>query len=175
MRGRHRPSRGRARGPLAVLGAASVLIIAGFIVKTVTADAGGCSGSSGLRLTIAADPALAPAITEIAQNWQRGEPEVNGNCISVEVRAQESADVANELGTYSGGTVDVAATPAPTPSDADLPTVWIPDSTAWLGRVRAINRDKRGVWAYYSLVPSAIATVAELLTPPRKRATKKAR
>ena len=38
-----------------------------------------------------------------------------------------------------------------------------------------LNRDKRGVWAYYSLVPSAIATVAELLTPPRKRATKKAR
>jgi ArsR family transcriptional regulator, arsenate/arsenite/antimonite-responsive transcriptional repressor len=38
-----------------------------------------------------------------------------------------------------------------------------------------LNRDKRGVWAYYSLVPTAIATVAELLTPPRKRATKKAR
>jgi ArsR family transcriptional regulator len=38
-----------------------------------------------------------------------------------------------------------------------------------------LNRDKRGVWAYYSLVPAAIATVAELLSPPRKRATKKAR
>lgn len=38
-----------------------------------------------------------------------------------------------------------------------------------------LNRDKRGVWAYYSLVPAAIGAVAELLTPPRKRATKKAR
>jgi len=37
-----------------------------------------------------------------------------------------------------------------------------------------LERDKRGVWAYYSLVPSAIAAVAELLTPPRKRASKKA-
>lgn len=37
-----------------------------------------------------------------------------------------------------------------------------------------LERDKRGVWAYYSLVPAAIATVAELLTPPRKRASKKA-
>ncbi|GAB3331748.1 hypothetical protein GCM10027452_04990 [Micromonospora halotolerans] len=38
-----------------------------------------------------------------------------------------------------------------------------------------IERDKRGVWAYYRLVPSAIAAVADLLTPPRKRATKKTR
>jgi ArsR family transcriptional regulator len=37
-----------------------------------------------------------------------------------------------------------------------------------------LEREKRGVWAYYRLVPSAIATIAELLTPPRKRATKKA-
>ena len=38
-----------------------------------------------------------------------------------------------------------------------------------------LEREKRGVWAYYRLVPSAIATSADLLTPPRKRATKKAR
>ncbi|TDB71130.1 transcriptional regulator [Micromonospora sp. KC723] len=38
-----------------------------------------------------------------------------------------------------------------------------------------LERDKRGVWAYYRLVPSAIAGIAELLTPPRKRATKKTR
>jgi ArsR family transcriptional regulator len=36
-----------------------------------------------------------------------------------------------------------------------------------------LERDKRGVWAYYRLVPSAIAAIAGLLTPPRKRATKK--
>jgi ArsR family transcriptional regulator len=37
-----------------------------------------------------------------------------------------------------------------------------------------LQREKRGVWAYYRLVPSAIAAIADLLTPPRKRATKKA-
>jgi ArsR family transcriptional regulator, arsenate/arsenite/antimonite-responsive transcriptional repressor len=36
-----------------------------------------------------------------------------------------------------------------------------------------LEREKRGVWAYYRLVPSSINAVAELLTPPRKRATKK--
>ncbi|KOX11758.1 ArsR family transcriptional regulator [Micromonospora sp. NRRL B-16802] len=38
-----------------------------------------------------------------------------------------------------------------------------------------IEREKRGVWAYYRIVPSAIATIADLLTPPRKRPTKKTR
>jgi ArsR family transcriptional regulator len=38
-----------------------------------------------------------------------------------------------------------------------------------------LERDKRGVWAFYRLVPSAIAAIAELLTPPRRRATKRAR
>jgi ArsR family transcriptional regulator, arsenate/arsenite/antimonite-responsive transcriptional repressor len=38
-----------------------------------------------------------------------------------------------------------------------------------------LERDKRGVWAFYRLVPSAIAAIAELLTPPRRRATKRTR
>ncbi|KAB1913126.1 helix-turn-helix transcriptional regulator [Micromonospora sp. AMSO31t] len=38
-----------------------------------------------------------------------------------------------------------------------------------------LEREKRGVWAYYRLVPSAIAAIAELLTPPRKQATRKTR
>src|ERR1043166_2885637 len=37
-----------------------------------------------------------------------------------------------------------------------------------------LEREKRGVWAYYRLVPASIAAIADLLTPPRKRATKKA-
>jgi ArsR family transcriptional regulator, arsenate/arsenite/antimonite-responsive transcriptional repressor len=38
-----------------------------------------------------------------------------------------------------------------------------------------LEREKRGVWAFYRLVPSAIAAIADLLTPPRKRAKKAAR
>jgi ArsR family transcriptional regulator len=37
-----------------------------------------------------------------------------------------------------------------------------------------LEREKRGVWAYYRLVPAAIASIADLLTPPRKRAAKRA-
>lgn len=42
-----------------------------------------------------------------------------------------------------------------------------------LAEAGLLERDKRGVWAYYRLVQSAIATIADLLTPPRKLATKK--
>ncbi|NIL43555.1 winged helix-turn-helix transcriptional regulator [Salinispora arenicola] len=38
-----------------------------------------------------------------------------------------------------------------------------------------LERDKRGVWAYYRLMPSTIAVIADLLTPPRKRATRRTR
>jgi len=37
-----------------------------------------------------------------------------------------------------------------------------------------LEREKRGVWAYYRLVPPAIAAIADLLTPPRKRASRRA-
>src|SRR6478672_2932860 len=37
-----------------------------------------------------------------------------------------------------------------------------------------LEREKRGVWAYYRLVPAAIAAIADLLTPPRKRSSKRA-
>ena len=32
------------------------------------------------------------------------------------------------------------------------------------------SRDKRGVWAYYALVPSALEALAAVLTPPRTAA-----
>ncbi len=38
-----------------------------------------------------------------------------------------------------------------------------------------LHRDKRGVWAYYSLVPEAIGAVADVLTPPRRRAGRRSR
>ncbi|MQA27151.1 MAG: metalloregulator ArsR/SmtB family transcription factor [Micromonosporaceae bacterium] len=33
-----------------------------------------------------------------------------------------------------------------------------------------LQREKRGVWAYYRLVPHTLTQVAHLLTPPRRRA-----
>ncbi|MBM0256074.1 helix-turn-helix transcriptional regulator [Micromonospora sp. 4G55] len=37
-----------------------------------------------------------------------------------------------------------------------------------------LERDKRGVWVYYRLVPTAISAIADLLTLPGKRAARRA-
>jgi Mg-chelatase subunit ChlD len=124
---------------LAVAGATVLLLGLGILVKTVTADADGCS--TGTRLVVAADPAVAPAVAEIANAWQQTTAKAAGSCVTVEVQPKESAEMASGLGTYAGGTVDIGAKPAPTPTEADLPAVWIPDSSAWIGRVRAVDRD----------------------------------
>jgi ArsR family transcriptional regulator len=38
-----------------------------------------------------------------------------------------------------------------------------------LSEAGLLQREKRGVWAYYRLVPHTLARVADLLTPPRRR------
>lgn len=145
MSGRHRPYQliaNRAlRTPLVVI-AALALIAAGIVIlRSVSADADGCSNSAGTRLTVAADPAIAPAIAEIATGWSKTKPAVNGECIRVDVVARPSFSVAEAFATWAGGYVDVAAKPAPTPLESDLPMVWIPDSSYWVGRVYAADRN----------------------------------
>lgn len=144
MSGRHRPSslfRSRAvRTPVVVIGVLTLMGLGTVAWRAVSADADGCS-SSGIRLTVAADPAIAPAISEIGAAWTATRPSVGDDCVRVDVISKASHEVALELGTWAGGHVDVAAKPVPTPADADLPVVWIPESSYWLGRVRAVDRE----------------------------------
>lgn len=141
MVGRHRPRRGTGQWTLAIAGASVLVLGLGILVKTVAADADGCSSSTGTRLVVAADPAIAPALTEIAHRWEAAATGDDVSCVLVDVQSKSSAEMANGLGTFAGGTVDIGAKPAPTPSEADLPAVWIPDSSAWVGRVRAVDRN----------------------------------
>lgn len=122
-----------------MIAVAALVGITALAVKVVSADAHGCG--SGVRLPVAAAPEIAPAVQEAARRWMETSPEVNGKCVQVQVSAVAPADVASALAVRVGGRIDVAAQPAPTPSDADLPAVWIPDSTAWLGRVAAVDRN----------------------------------
>ncbi|MBV1852117.1 substrate-binding domain-containing protein [Catellatospora tritici] len=123
-----------------IIGALSLCGVATVVLKSVSADADGC-GSGGINLTVAADPSVAPAITEIGARWTATNPTIGQDCIRVDVMSKPAYELANSLGTWAGGQVDVADQPAPTPNDSDLPAVWIPDSSYWLGRVRAVDRD----------------------------------
>jgi hypothetical protein len=108
-------------------------------VRAVAADAKGCS--TGVKLTVAAAPEIAPAVQQAAVRWVGASPRVSNQCVRVQVNAMSPADVANVLAARSGGHINVAAQPVPTPTDAELPAAWIPDSVSWLGRVQAVNRD----------------------------------
>ncbi|HEY2950569.1 MAG TPA: VWA domain-containing protein [Micromonosporaceae bacterium] len=144
MSGRHRPAGARARRslrtPVAVLGVAGLVALTAIAVQTVAADADGCS-TGGIRLSVAADPAIAPALRDIAARWTESTPQISGGCIRVEIAERAPADMASSLGTRAGGPIDVAADPAPTPSESDIPAVWIPDSVFWLSRVQSVDKN----------------------------------
>ncbi|HEX2356502.1 MAG TPA: VWA domain-containing protein [Micromonosporaceae bacterium] len=144
MSGRHRPAGAPARRsfrtPFAVLGVAGLVAVTAVAVQAVTADAEGCS-TGGVRLTVAADPAIAPALKDMAHVWTEPKPKINSSCIRVEITETLPADLASSLGTRAGGPIDVAAQPAATPRESDIPTVWIPDSTFWLNRVLGVDKD----------------------------------
>lgn len=132
--------RGRSlRAPLAIVG---VLGLIGGTVVAVRAVAGGNGNcDSGVRLVVAAAPDIAPAVRDAAARWSATKPQVSGDCVQVQVRAAEPADVASQLAARAGGAINVAATALPSPADADVPTVWIPDSTAWIVRMQAVSRE----------------------------------
>lgn len=123
-----------------------VAVLATGIVLVVQnlADAGGCSERTGARLSVAADPAIAPAVRQVADDWiETEQPEIDGDCIAVDVTAAATADVAAGLATSAGGFVDVAG---PAGGDApaaggDPPAVWVPDSTYWVDRLRSVSRN----------------------------------
>ncbi|MCW2638405.1 MAG: hypothetical protein JWP76_711 [Dactylosporangium sp.] len=146
MQGQHssnvrKPGGRSIRGPI-TLGAVVVLVVATVVaVRVVSAAANGCS--AGVRLNIAANPDVYPAVREAAARWVTTNPKVNNDCVNVQVNPVPAADVANALAVRAGAGafINVAAKPLPTPADDDVPAVWIPDSISWIGRVQAVNRD----------------------------------
>jgi hypothetical protein len=122
---------------------AAVAAAGGILLVQNLADAGGCSMAGGVELHVAADPAVAPALRDVAFEWtDTAEPEINGACVAVVVTEAPTADVASRLAATAGGVLDVAAgqSPPPSPAAADLPAVWVPDSSYWVTRLLSISR-----------------------------------
>jgi hypothetical protein len=108
-------------------------------VRAVEADAKGCS--TGVRLNVAAAPEIAPVVQEAATRWVANNPRVSNECVRVQVSAAAPADVAAILAARAGGRINVGTPPTGTPSDADVPAVWIPDSVSWIGRVQGVDQN----------------------------------
>jgi hypothetical protein len=122
---------------LAIVGVLGLIGATVVAVRAVAGGDGNCDG--GVKLVVAAAPDIAPAVRDAAARWSATKPHVSGDCVQVQVRAAEPADVANQLAARAGGAIN--ATALPSPADTDVPTVWIPDSTAWLVRLQAVSRE----------------------------------
>lgn len=91
-----------------------------------------CTGE--VRLSVAADPEIAPALVETVARWTEDDPAIDGRCVAVEVAAVEPADVAAAIADEHG--VSLTGLGRASGSTA-IPDVWVPDSSTWLLRLRA--------------------------------------
>ncbi|WP_047871243.1 substrate-binding domain-containing protein [Nocardiopsis sp. RV163] len=116
--GRSRRRRGRG-GAFAALAAALVIVVGLAAVGVyVFGRSDGCGGSD-IALDVAVSPEIAPALIDVASDFNAEEHQVDGSCVQVQVRQVDSANVAF-------GITGEGATMGDTDSD-----VWIPDSSLW--------------------------------------------
>jgi Ca-activated chloride channel family protein len=152
MAGRHASSHGRRSWPrrLLALTTAIVLVAAGVAAANTFLEqrAGTCEQAPALA--VAADPAIAPALNEFADTYQRTAPAVNGMCTPIDVIPLTSAEVVAGLGSSVR---------------ADM---WVPDSSRWAQQVTAegVSLDVGEPLATSPLVVAAPRPVAEQLGWP---------
>jgi hypothetical protein len=138
-----------------------LLVIGGVYGGFRYLGANSCSGA--VRLLVAASPEIAPAIKSAADRWTSEDPKVSGQCVEVEVVSQHSADAATTIAAEHGLSV---AGLGQADGRSEPPDVWIPDSSIWLQRMRALRDDIMPAEAG----PVARSPVAVAMPEPTARA-----
>jgi Ca-activated chloride channel homolog len=151
-------------------GGRTALYIAAPLVVALAAGAGvygyqayqktQCTGQ--VNASIAAAPSTAPLLEQLAHNWAATNPNADGTCAAVTVRAVESNKVAAALQSTW-----------PT-SLGPQPDVWVPESSAWFrsaqtGEAEAILPDLQPSVARSPVVLAMPKVMAEALGWPAKR------
>ncbi|MEU1339809.1 substrate-binding domain-containing protein [Streptomyces sp. NPDC005827] len=116
--------RPRARRRTVAVTTVLVLVVAGGTAAAVRSGLlsfGASCQENPVRVTVAASPDLAPALTAAAKQARAEDVTSDGRCIAVTVSAQESYEVTDTL--QAGRKPDAQ--------------VWVPDSSLWLDRVAA--------------------------------------
>ncbi|GAA1693693.1 hypothetical protein GCM10009830_46850 [Glycomyces endophyticus] len=122
----HRLGRRRKKGgqkmlvaPWIVITLVCVLVASGLTWGFVALLRSGCSGDMW-RVTVAAAPSVYGSLEDAAQAWEREQPELDGQCIGVEVTEVSAADASRGI----TGNWD-------TMSFGNRPIAWAPDAQAW--------------------------------------------
>jgi hypothetical protein len=91
---------------------------------------------STLHLTVAAAPEIAPVVQATADKWAKSQPAQAGRCVAVDVTAADPADVAAAIAGQHGGFLDGVGQAS---GGTKVPDIWVPDSSTWLLRLRALG------------------------------------
>ena len=120
------------------------LIIGGLGDGDEPAVAGAC-GANGITLTMAASPEKAALVKQIAADYQRQKPQVDGRCVQVRLTTKSSGAA---MAALAKGWNEAA--------DGPRPDVWSPASSGWvtLLQQRGTGADKP------SLVPPDVPRIA---------------
>jgi Ca-activated chloride channel family protein len=115
-------------------GAAVIAVVAGSLggYRLIV----GQSCGNPLNLTVAAAPDVAPAVRTTAQQWVDTKPRIDGNCVTVQVDAADPADVAAAIAGQHQRTISGVGQPN---GKTKVPDAWIPDSSTWVQRLRALD------------------------------------
>ena len=163
MARRHRrPPRLRRRTRRVLAGCALLALLiplTGLALREVITRAGECTGT--LTLQVAAAPAIAPALRDIAEELEPGELRVNTACVAVHVIDADSAAVAAALVAAHGGRLDVGGVAPAT----QLPQVWVPESRAWPLRVEGALAGSTSGLALSAPAPSIAFDAVGLAVP----------
>lgn len=147
---RRRGGRGKVLVPLAGSVALAVLLgVAAFVVINRDRE-GGCAGEA-LPLRITASPDIQPALSQIAERFNKAAHDVDGRCAAVTVAKGTSATVASSFGGGKAVAMDV----------------WVPDSKLWVTNLRARNQEVPEAGA--SIAHSPIVMVASGSVVPNLR------
>ena len=118
---RKSPAQRRSRRLSLIIGAVVVVLLGGGAAYGLTQLAGAsCNGT--VTAKIVASPSTAALLQSLAKSWTDSDPTIAGRCARVQVAGQETASMAQALGTDWDAK---AGSP---------PDVWVPDSTAWVRR-----------------------------------------
>ena len=116
----------------------------------------GCSGTP-VRAAVAISPSLETTMSKVAHEWQSNEPNIDGQCIGVDLVPKSSAEVASRLGGSWNKNID-----------GKQPHAWIPESTAWLETAKMTDAGE-------SLIPDKtpyVATSPTVIAMPEPMAKK---
>jgi hypothetical protein len=101
-----------------------------------------------VHLAVAAAPEIAPVVQAVGPKWAKSTGAAGGRCFAVDVTATEPADVAAAIAGLHDDVLDGVGQAS---GGTKVPEVWIPDSSTWLQRLRALGKD---------VVPAQAAPVA---------------